>query len=98
MTAVQETLAGAILRALAEESPDTPAGAPGVSLPRLGKRLGQGVSVLLRELTLMSDASVGGQRGPGWVRVDQVGERWVAHLTDAGRAVARELPAAGATP
>lgn len=69
-----------------------------MSLPRLGKRLGQGVSVLLRELTLMSDASVGGQRGPGWVRVDQLGERWVAHLTDAGRAVARELPAAGAAP
>ncbi len=98
MTAVQETLACAILRALAEESPDIPAGAPGVSLPRLGKRLGQGVSVLLRELTLMSDASVGGQRGPGWVRVDQVGERWVAHLTDAGLAVARELPAAGVAP
>lgn len=96
MSAVQETLACAILRALAEESGGQDGVvAPGVSLPRLGKRLGQGVSVLLRELTLMSDAPVGGQRGPGWVRVEQAGERWVAYLTDAGRAVARELPAAG---
>ncbi|EJE48811.1 hypothetical protein PMI14_06748 [Acidovorax sp. CF316] len=99
MTAQEETLACAILRALAEESRGQDgAAAPGVSLPRLGKRLGQGVSVLLRELTLMSGAAMGGQRGPGWVRVDQVGERWVAHLTDAGRAVARELPAAGEAP
>ncbi|MES2610675.1 hypothetical protein [Acidovorax sp.] len=99
MTAEEETLACAILRALAEESRGLDAAAAsGVSLPRLGKRLGQGASVLLRELTLMSDATVGGQRGPGWVRVDQVGERWLAHLTDAGRAVARELPAAGESP
>lgn len=100
MSAVQETLACAILRALAEESGghEAAAAAPGMSLPRLGKRLGQGVSVLMRELTLMSDAAVGGQRGPGWVRVEQAGERWVAHLTDAGRAVARGLPAAGEGP
>lgn len=98
MTAVQETLACAILRALAEESRGESADTRGVSLPRLGKRLGQGVSVLMRQLTLMSDASVGGQRGPGWVRVVQTDDRWVAYLTDEGRAVARELPAAEAEP
>lgn len=70
----------------------------GMSLPRLSKRLGQGVSVLMRQLTLMSDASVGGQRGPGWVRVTQANDRWMACLTEEGRAVARELPASEAAP
>ena len=78
----------AILRALAE----APAEA-GMSLPRLGKRLGQGASVVMRQLTLMGDATLGGVRGPGWVRVVQQDERWVAHLTDAGRAMAESLPA-----
>ena len=98
MTAPHDTLAGAILRALDEDSHGGADASAGVSLPRLGKRLGQGASVLLRELSLMSDAPVGGQRGPGWVRVDRVGERWVACLTDEGRAVARELAAAGGAP
>lgn len=78
----------AILRALAE--------APGegcMSLPRLGKRLGQGASVVMRQLTLMGDAALGGVRGPGWVRVVQLDDRWVAHLTDAGRAMLERLPA-----
>ena len=44
-------LAAALLRALAQEPPDRD-----VSLPRLGKRLGQGASVLLRQLSLMGDA------------------------------------------
>lgn len=78
----------AILRALAEASAEG-----GMSLPRLGKRLGQGASVVMRQLTLMGDATLGGVRGPGWVRVVQQDERWVAHLTDAGRAVAESLPA-----
>ncbi|PLC06308.1 hypothetical protein CY658_04545 [Variovorax sp. RO1] len=78
----------AILRALAEAP-----GEGGMSLPRLGKRLGQGASVVMRQLTLMGDAALGGVRGPGWVRVVQQDERWVAHLTDAGRAVAESLPA-----
>ena len=78
----------AILRALAEAP-----GEGGMSLPRLGKRLGQGASVVMRQLTLMGDATLGGVRGPGWVRVGQQDERWVAHLTDAGRAVAESLPA-----
>lgn len=78
----------AILRALAEAP-----GEGGMSLPRLGKRLGQGASVVMRQLTRMGDAALGGVRGPGWVRVVQLDDRWVAHLTDAGRAVAESLPA-----
>lgn len=78
----------AILRALAEAP-----GEGGMSLPRLGKRLGQGASVVMRQLTRMGDAALGGVRGPGWVRVVQLDDRWVAHLTDAGRAVADSLPA-----
>lgn len=78
----------AILRALAEATGDG-----GMSLPRLGKRLGQGASVVMRQLALMGDATLGGVRGPGWVRVVQQDDRWIAHLTDAGRAVAESLPA-----
>jgi FdhD protein len=78
----------AILRALAEAP-----GEGGMSLPRLGKRLGQGASVVMRHLTLMGDAAIGGVRGPGWVRVVQLDDRWVAHLTDAGRAWIEALPA-----
>jgi hypothetical protein len=59
-----------------------------MSLPRLAKRLDLGVSVVLRQLSLMGDAVIGGQAGPGWVRVVQTEDRWVAHLTDAGRAAA----------
>lgn len=82
-----DAFAAAILRALAEAP-----GEGGMSLPRLGKRLGQGASVVMRQLTLMGDATIGGTRGPGWVRVVQLDDRWVAHLTDAGRAVAQALP------
>lgn len=78
----------AILRALAEVP-----GEGGMSLPRLGKRLGQGASVVMRQLTLMGDSALGGVRGPGWVRVVQLDDRWVAHLTDGGRAFAEALPA-----
>lgn len=81
-------LPAALLRALAEEGD----GVHGVSLPRLVKRLGLGASALMRELTLMSDAVLGGVRGPGWVRVEQLEGRWVAHLTEAGRAQALRLP------
>lgn len=82
----EEPLAYRILRALAE----TALGGAGMSLPRLGKRLGQSASALMRELTHMSDASLAGQRGPGWVRVAQEEGRWVAHLTPEGLAVARD--------
>ena len=61
----------------------------GVALPRLAKRLGLGVSVLMREYTQLSDAKLGGVIGPGYVRLelDERTGRWLAHLTDAGRAL-----------
>jgi len=76
-----DALAEALMRELAQ----APNGGP-VSLPRLGKRLGQGVSVLMRQLTLMGDATLGGVAGPGLVKVTQLDDRWVAALTEAGRA------------
>ena len=78
-----DPLSASILALLADAPPPG-----GVSLPRIGKRLGISASALLRHLTLMSDADIGGQSGPGWVRVTQTEERWVVFLTDAGRAVA----------
>ena len=57
----------------------------GMSLPRLAKRLDMGVSAVLRQLSLMGDAVIGGQPGPAWARVVQTEDRWVVHLTDAGR-------------
>lgn len=92
MTLLQEPLVHAILGALADESRGGLADGAGVSLPRLGKRLGQGASVLMRQLTLMGDASVGGQRGPGWVRVVQANGRWMVYLTDEGRAASQNMP------
>ncbi|MET0335508.1 MAG: hypothetical protein ABW190_14650 [Rhizobacter sp.] len=56
-----------------------------MSLPRLGKRLGLGASVLMRQLSLMGPATLGGVPGPGWVSLNRVDDRWVATLTDAGR-------------
>jgi hypothetical protein len=89
MAADLDAFSAAILRALAEAPPEG-----GMSLPRLGKRLGQGASVIMRQLTRMGDAAIGGIQGPGWVRVVQLDERWVAHLTEAGRAMAGSLPPA----
>lgn len=76
-----DPLSAAIMQLLAEAPPPG-----GVSLPRIGKRLGISASALLRHLTLMGDAEIGGQAGPGWVRVTQTEERWVVFLTGAGRA------------
>jgi hypothetical protein len=56
-----------------------------LSLPRLGKRLGLGASVLLRQLSAMGEARLAGQSGPGWVRVERVEPRWLVHLNPAGR-------------
>lgn len=57
----------------------------GVSLTRLAKRMGLRVSVLLRMYTQMSDASLAGQVGPGWVRLHcETDGRWLAHITAAG--------------
>ncbi|WP_231118088.1 hypothetical protein [Lysobacter silvisoli] len=57
----------------------------GVSLPRLCKRLRVRMSVLLRELAWIGEAAIGGQAGPGWVRVETRGESQVAVLTERGR-------------
>jgi hypothetical protein len=76
-----DELSAAILREL-----DAAPGDAGMSLPRLGKHLGLGASVLMRSLSAMSHARIGGVEGPGWVRVTQDEERWTAVLTEAGRA------------
>ena len=75
-----DELSAAILRELAAAPSEA-----GMSLPRLGKHLGLGASVLMRSLSGMSNARIGGVDGPGWVRVTQVEERWNAALTEAGR-------------
>lgn len=82
-----DPLSESILRALADAPRDG-----GVSLPRLGKQLGQGASVLMRQLTRMGDATLAGVRGPGWVRVVQLDDRWVVQLEAPGRALMAALP------
>ena len=75
-----DELPAAILRELATAPNDA-----GMSLPRLGNHLGLGASVLMRALSAMSHARLGGVDGPGWVRVTQIDDRWTAALTEAGR-------------
>lgn len=70
----------AILRELAAAPGDA-----GMSLPRLGKHLGLGASVLMRALSAMGHARIGGVEGPGWARVTQQDDRWTAALTETGR-------------
>src|SRR5690606_8802558 len=52
----------------------------GISLPRLCKRLGLRMSVLMRELAWLGEESIGGRPGAGLVRVERHGERDVAVL------------------
>ena len=85
---VDDPFAAAILVELATAPPPG-----GMSLPRLAKRLGLGVSVVLRQLSLMGDAVIGGQAGPGWVRVEQTEDRWVVYLTEVGHDAAVEVAA-----
>jgi hypothetical protein len=87
---VDDPFTAAILVELAAAPPPG-----GMSLPRLAKRLGLGVSVVMRQLSLMGDAVIGGQPGPGWVRVEQTEERWVCYLTQAGHSAAVEVGARG---
>jgi hypothetical protein len=75
---MSDAVAQALLRVLAES-------AQPVSVPRLGKRLGLGASVVMRTLTLMGDSILGGQAGPGWVQLQCDDGRWLASLTAAGR-------------
>lgn len=65
-----------------------------VSLPRLGKHLGQSASALMRELSALGDAELGSVRGPGWVQVENVDGHWRAGLTAAGRLAVAQLKAA----
>jgi hypothetical protein len=69
-------LALALLQALVDDEK----GQEGISLPRLSKHLGQSASAVLREAHALSDAVMGGQRGPGWVRVWQQEGRWMVRL------------------
>ncbi|CAN5473964.1 hypothetical protein BH09PSE6_BH09PSE6_20340 [soil metagenome] len=71
----------AVLAELAEAPERT------LSLPRLCKRIGVNASVMLRQLTLISDARIGSTTGPGWVRVERIEERWLVRLTQAGQQV-----------
>lgn len=71
-------LTALLLAALA----DTP---EGVSLARLCKQLGVRMSVLLRTLAWLGNASLDGQPGPGWIQVEDRSERQFAVLTEAGR-------------
>ncbi|MCD9029249.1 hypothetical protein LDO26_13680 [Luteimonas sp. BDR2-5] len=86
-------------RALLLELAAHPGGAPsnGVSLPRLCKRLGVRMSVLLRTLAYLGDDSIGGVAGTGWIRTVEDGPRTLALLTDTGRAVAAAIVADGDT-
>ena len=83
----------ALLQALLAELAAAP---DGMSLPRLCKRLGIRMSVLLRTLAYLGDERIGDAQGPGWVRTIEDGERTLAQLTDSGRAIAMSLLAPGA--
>ena len=81
MSDALDALSAAILHELAQAPDGT-----GLSLARLGKRLGAGASVLMRRLSMMGSARIGAVDGPGWVRVTREDERWVVALTEDGRA------------
>ena len=66
----------------------------GMSLPRLCKRLGVRMSVLLRTLAWIGEAPIGGLPAAGLVRVVRDGGREIATLTREGRA--RHAAARGA--
>jgi hypothetical protein len=85
---IDDEVAAAILVELAAAPPPG-----GMSLPRLAKRLGLGVSVVMRQLSLMGNAVIGGQAGPGWVRVEQIEDRWVVYLTEMGHTAMVEITA-----
>lgn len=78
----------ALLLALLSELAVAP---DGVSLPRLCKRLGVRMSVLLRALAWLGDARIGDVQGPGWVRTLEDGGRTLAQLTASGHAALADL-------
>lgn len=74
-----DALVAALLAVLAAE-PD------GMSLPRLCKRTGLRMSVLLRTLAWIGETPIGDAPAPGHVAVTTDGERQLARITEAGRA------------
>jgi len=63
----------------------------GVPLTRLAKQLDVRLSTLVRELAPLSDAKLGLEPGPGWVRLYFDGDnRWLVAITDLGRAQMNE--------
>lgn len=78
----------ALLQALLTELSAAPGG---MSLPKLCKRLGIRMSVLMRTLAWLGDERIGDAQGAGWVRTVEDGARTLAQLTDAGRAIAASL-------
>lgn len=80
--------AEALLRALAADGGE-------VSLPRLGKRLGVRMSVLLRLLSALGNVPIGNIPALGYVIVLGDGERQFARISDAGCAWLAMHDAAG---
>lgn len=76
----------ALVRALLAELAARP---QGVSLPRLCKRLGIRMSVLLRALAWLGEARIGDDPGAGWIRIVGEEDRRLAVLTEAGLRRAR---------
>lgn len=81
MPAVIDGFSAQILQVLTSDASEA-----GVSVPRLGKALGQSASVVMRQLTLIGDVC-----GMGWVTVAPDGDRFMVRLTDAGRAAAEQF-------
>lgn len=75
----------ALVDALLAELAAEPAG---MSLPRLCKRLGVRMSVLMRTLAWLGEDAIGGVPGACLVRVSRDGQREIAALTERGRAIA----------
>ncbi|MGV8932756.1 MAG: hypothetical protein ACOH1R_11685 [Luteimonas sp.] len=78
MTSPSPSTTDALLALLAAEP-------EGISLPRLCKRLGLRMSVLLRELAWLGEDAIGDTPCAGLVRVEHRDERDIAVLTARGR-------------
>ena len=79
MTSPLPSSAEALLRELAADGGE-------VSLPRLCKRLGLRMSVLLRMLAALGETPIGDAPAPGYIAVRDDGERQFARITEAGLA------------
>lgn len=79
MTSPLPSSSEALLRALAADGGE-------VSLPKLCKRLGLRMSVLMRMLAVLGDAPIGDAPALGYVAVRDDGERQLARITERGLA------------